>query len=41
MDTAVIGFAVQQHVDGTIHRQYNQYTQTSGPGNWGLHLDDE
>ena len=37
----LVGILVRQHIDGKIHRQYNQYTQTSGTGNWGLHLDDE
>lgn len=38
---AVVGILVRQHDNGKIHRQYNQYTQTSGTGNWGFHLDDE
>jgi hypothetical protein len=37
----LVGILVRQHIDGKIHRQYNQYTQTSGTGNWGFHLDDE
>jgi hypothetical protein len=37
----LVGILVRQHDNGKIHRQYNQYTQTSGTGNWGLHLDDE
>ena len=37
----LVGVLVRQHIDGKIHRQYNQYTQTSGTGNWGFHLDDE
>ena len=41
VDIGLVGILVRQHIDGQIHRQYNQYTQTSGPGNWGLHLDDE
>lgn len=40
VDLALIGFAVQHHVDGKIHRQYNQYTQVSGSGNWGLPLEE-
>ena len=37
----LVGILVRQHDDGKIHRQYNQYSQTSGTGNWGLHLNDE
>ena len=37
----LVGILVRQHENGKIHRQYNQYTQTSGTGNWGFHLDDE
>ena len=41
IDLGLVGILVRQHVDGQIHRQYNQYTQTSGTGNWGFLLDDE
>ena len=41
VDLGLVGILVRQHIDGKIHRQYNQYTQTSGGGNWGFHLDDE
>ena len=41
IDLGLVGILVRQHDNGKIHRQYNQYTQTSGTGNWGLHLNDE
>ncbi len=41
VNLGLVGILVRQHIDGKIHRQYNQYTQTSGTGNWGFHLDDE
>ena len=41
IDLGLVGILVRQHDNGKIHRQYNQYTQTSGTGNWGFHLDDE
>ena len=37
----LVGILVRQHIDGKIHRQYSQYTQTSGTAGWGLHLDGE
>jgi hypothetical protein len=40
-DLGLVGILVRQHDNGKIHRQYNQYTQTFGIGNWGFHLDDE
>ena len=36
----LVGVLVRQHVDGKIHRQYNQYTQTSGTGSMGFGLDE-
>ncbi len=41
INLGLVGILVRQHIDGKIHRQYNQYTQTSGTGNWGLHFEDE
>ncbi len=41
LNLGLVGILVRQHIDGRIHRQYAQYTQTSGAGNWGIHLDDE
>ena len=41
INLGLVGILVRQHDNGKIHRQYNQYTQTSGTGNWGLHLNDE
>ncbi len=40
VNIGLVGILVRQHVDGKIHRQYNQYTQTSGGGKWGFQLDD-
>ena len=41
INLGLVGILVRQHDNGKIHRQYNQYTQTSGTGNWGFHLHDE
>lgn len=41
INLGLVGILVRQHDNGKIHRQYNQYTQTSGTGNWGFHLNDE
>jgi len=39
-DLGLVGILVRQHVDGQIHRQYNHYTQISGMGDWGFHLNE-
>jgi len=36
----IVGMNVMQHIDGKIHRQYAHFSQLSGPGGWGLPVDD-